>query len=442
MNYKPEIVDEMMDTPDLNAKPDSSAVAAEKQKPSTHPSSTRSGERESSRLPGFYELPVGERLQTVAKVAHLSESDKFSIGQFGSLNGELTDVFIENAVGTFSLPLGIATNFLINGEDVLVPMAVEESSVLAAASHGAKLARLGGGFKTSATPPVMTGQIQVFLKKECLYDEILNSRKDELLNLANRGQDGLLARGGGALDLDWHYISQMHSLVLHLYIDTRDAMGANIVNTMCERVSTILPEILPCELGLRILSNLTDRRRARAECLIPAKAFNSPEFNGQDVVDRIEKAYLFGFYDRYRAATNNKGIMNGIDPVLIATGNDWRAAEAGAHAWAARDGAYRPLAVWQKTLHGDLHGSLELPMAVGVVGGVTKLHPTAQASLKIMGNPDASRLAQIVVATGLAQNLSALRALASEGIQRGHMGLHQKNLDLLHQRMQPTSSRN
>ncbi len=432
----------MMETPDLNAPPEASAVTGAKQKPATAPSDKHPTEQDSSRLPGFYELPVGERLQTVAKVANLSESEKFSMGQFGSLNGELTDVFIENAIGTFSLPLGIATNFLINGEDVLVPMAVEESSVLAAASHGAKLARVGGGFKTSATPPVMTGQIQIFLKKECAYDELLQSRKADLLGLANRGQDSLLARGGGAIDLDWHYIKEMHSLVLHLYIDTREAMGANIVNTMCERVSTLLPNILPCELGLRILTNLTDRRRARAECLIPASAFNSPEFNGQDVVDRIEKAYLFGFYDRYRAATNNKGIMNGIDPVLIATGNDWRAAEAGAHAWAAREGTYRPLAVWKKTLHGDLHGSLELPMAVGVVGGVTKLHPTAQASLKIMGNPDASRLAQIVVATGLAQNLSALRALASEGIQRGHMGLHQKNLDLLHQRIQPSSTRN
>lgn len=432
----------MKETPELNAPREASAITGAKQKPATAPSDKLPTEQDSSRLPGFYELPVGERLQTVAKVTHLSESDKFSMGQFGALNGELTDVFIENAIGTFSLPLGIATNFLINGEDVLVPMAVEESSVLAAASHGAKLARVGGGFKTSATPPVMTGQIQVFLKKECAYDELLQSRKADLLGLANRGQDSLLARGGGALDLDWHYIKEMHSLVLHLYIDTREAMGANIVNTMCERVSTLLPNILPCELGLRILTNLTDRRRARAECLIPASAFNSPEFNGQDVVDRIEKAYLFGFYDRYRAATNNKGIMNGIDPVLIATGNDWRAAEAGAHAWAAREGTYRPLAVWKKTLRGDLHGSLELPMAVGVVGGVTKLHPTAQASLKIMGNPDASRLAQIVVATGLAQNLSALRALASEGIQRGHMGLHQKNLDLLHQRVQPTSTRN
>lgn len=396
----------------------------------------------SSRLPGFYELPVGERLTTVAKLAGLSEREKFSLGQFGSLSGELTDVFIENAVGTFSLPLGVATNFLINGKNTLVAMAVEESSVLAAASHGAKLVRTGGGFKTSATDPVMTGQVQLFLKKHCNFDEILTARKDEILALANRGQDSLLRRGGGARDLDWHYIPEMSSLVLHLYIDTRDAMGANIVNSMCERVSTFMPELFACDIGLRILTNLTDRRLAKAECFIPACSFDTPEFKGKEVVDRIEKAYLFGYYDVHRATTNNKGIMNGIDPVLIATGNDWRAVEAGAHAWAARTGRYRPLAVWKKTLHGDLQGTLEMPMAVGVVGGVTKLHPTAQASLHLMGNPDASTLAQIVVATGLAQNLSALRALASEGIQRGHMGLHQKNLDLLNQRTCASANKN
>lgn len=396
----------------------------------------------SSRLPGFYELPVGERLTTVAKLTGLSEREKLSLGQFGSLSGELTDVFIENAVGTFSLPLGVATNFLINGKNTLVAMAVEESSVLAAASHGAKLIRTGGGFKTSSTDPVMTGQVQLFLKKQCNFDEILTSRKEEILALANRGQDSLLRRGGGARDLDWHYIPEMSSLVLHLYIDTRDAMGANIVNSMCERVSTFMPELFACDVGLRILTNLTDRRLAKAECFIPASSFDTPEFKGKEVVDRIEKAYLFGYYDVHRATTNNKGIMNGIDPVLIATGNDWRAVEAGAHAWAARSGRYRPLAVWKKTLHGDLQGTLEIPMAVGVVGGVTKLHPTAQASLRLMGNPDASTLAQIVVATGLAQNLSALRALASEGIQRGHMGLHQKNLDLLNQRTRASANKN
>ncbi len=411
-----------MDTSQLKPKVDHSSQSGSEHKQDT---------KVQSRLPGFYELPIGERLSTVVKAANLSDSDRFHLGQFGSLNGELADVFIENAIGTFSIPLGVATNFLINGHDVLVPMAVEESSVLAAASHGAKLARLGGGFKASATEPVMTGQIQLFLKKTCDFDAVLTEKKNELIAFANRGHDSLLARGGGACDLDWHYIPEMKSLVIHLHIDTRDAMGANIVNTMCERVSALMPELLPCDIGLRILTNLTERRLARAECFVPASTFDSPEFKGTDVVDRIEKAYLFAYYDVHRATTNNKGIMNGIDPVLIATGNDWRAVEAGAHAWACRDGKYRPLAVWKKTLHGDLHGQLELPMAVGVVGGVTKLHPTAQSALKLMGHPNAKMLAQIVVATGLAQNLSALRALASEGIQRGHMSLHQKNLDLL-----------
>ena len=431
-----------MDNPDINITKlelnrhghkisDSAAVRS-----STNPS------RLSSRLPGFYELSIRERLAVVAGLAGLSETDRFHVGHFGSLNGELADVFIENAVGTFSMPLGVATNFLINGKNVLVPMAVEESSVLAGASHGAKLARMGGGFKTSATLPIMTGQIQLFLKTKCDFDEILSAHKQELIAFANHGHDRLIARGGGACDMDWHYIPEMRSVVIHLYIDTREAMGANIVNTMCERVSTIMPEILPCEIGLRILTNLTERRLAKAECLIPASAFDSPEYKGTDVVDRIEKAYLFANYDVHRATTNNKGVMNGIDPVLIATGNDWRAIEAGVHSWACRDGTYRPLAVWRKTLQGDLHGSMEVPMAVGVVGGVTKLHPTAQASLRIMGNPDASTLAQIIVATGLAQNLSALRALASEGIQRGHMGLHRKNLDMLEEWACRASSNN
>jgi hydroxymethylglutaryl-CoA reductase len=384
-----------------------------------------------SRLPGFYELSVAERMNVIASATKLQDSETKALHNFGAITPELNDVFIENAIGTFALPLGVATNFMINGRDVLVPMAVEETSVLAAASHGAKLARFGGGFKTSSTDPIMTGQIQLFLTAPCDFDEILTKNKTRLLACANLGHDNLLQRGGGAKDLDWHLIPEMQSLVLHLHIDTRDAMGANIVNTMCERVSSVMPELLPCDIGLRILTNLSDRRLARAECLIPKEAFHSQEYDGEVVVDRIEKAYLFAYYDIYRATTNNKGVMNGIDPVLIATGNDWRAVEAGCHAYAARSGKYRPLATWTKTLQGDLHGMIEVPMAVGVVGGVTKLHPTAQASLKIMGLPSANTLGEIVAAVGLAQNLSALRALATEGIQRGHMSLHRKNLDLL-----------
>lgn len=388
-------------------------------------------ERRSSRLPGFYEMPIGERAQLAGKFAELSAEEVASLSNFGAINPELTDVFIENAVGTFSLPLGVATNFRINHRDYLVPMAVEETSVLAAASHGAKLVRTGGGFKTSSSEPIMTGQIQLFLSDRINFDQILFENRQMILDYANRGQDRLVNRGGGAKDITWRYLSEQQQLIVHLHIDTRDAMGANIVNTMCERVSGIMPELFPCEIGLRILTNLTDRRTAKATCQIPAQSFDTREFDGVDVIDRIEKAYLFAYHDPYRAATHNKGIMNGIDPVVIATGNDWRAVEAGAHAYAARFGNYRPMTKWWVDGANYLCGELELPMAIGTVGGVTKLHPTAQAALKLLGSPNARELSEIICCVGLAQNLSALRALASEGIQKGHMALHQKNLEMM-----------
>ena len=385
-----------------------------------------------SRLPGFYELPHSERLRIAGQFAGLSDDELRSLGQFGILTAGLADVFIENAVGTFSLPLGVATNFLINDREILIPMAVEETSILAAASHGAKLARAGGGFKCSATDPVMTGQIQLFV--DAYTDEVratLETNHDALIAYANRGHDSLISRGGGARELDWRWIPEIKSIIVHLHVDTRDAMGANIVNTMAEKLAGMLGGLLCCETGLRILTNFTERRLAKAECLVPKAALESREYRAEDVVDRIVKAWEFAWYDVYRATTNNKGIMNGIDPVLIATGNDWRAIEAGAHAWTARDGTYRPMAKWSKDLDGNLVGSLELPMAVGTVGGVTKLHPTAKAAMRLLGLPDARELAGICCAVGLAQNLSALRALASEGIQRGHMDLHKKNLDLM-----------
>jgi hydroxymethylglutaryl-CoA reductase len=259
----------------------------------------------------------------------------------------------------------------------------------------------------------------------------LQAHRQHLLEFANRGHERLIARGGGAIDCDWHYHEMVNMLVVHLYIDTREAMGANIVNTMCEKVSGLLAELIPCQIGLRILSNLTTRRMVNVECTIPAAAFQTKQLDGAEVVQRIEQAYLFAAYDIFRAATHNKGVMNGIDPVVIATGNDWRAVEAGAHAYAAMQGSYQPLTRWKILDSGDLHGSIELPLALGTVGGVTKLHPGAQAALRILGNPNAQELAEIVASVGLAQNLSALRALATEGIQKGHMALHQKNLDLL-----------
>lgn len=383
-----------------------------------------------SRLPGFYGLAITERQSIASQFADLSPNHSYAISNFGALTPELVDIFIENAVGTMPLPLGIATNFTINGEDILIPMAVEESSVLAAASHGAKLARAGGGFTTSSTKPIGTGQVQVILKEPCDWDAILKENKATLIALANQGHDRLIARGGGACDLSWRHFPDINSVVIYLDVDTRDAMGANMINSMCERLGKQMPQILPCEVGLCILTNLTDKRLARATCIVPAKALHSQEMSGETLVERIEQAYLFADADVYRACTHNKGVMNGIDPVAIATGNDWRAIEAGAHAYSCRKGTYKPMTQWRRNENGDLEGFIELPMAVGTVGGVTKLHPTAKAALRLLGNPGSQGLAEILCAVGLAQNLSALRALASEGIQKGHMYLHQSNMRL------------
>lgn len=395
------------------------------------------GLEKTSRLPGFHSLPIGERAQATGLFAKLDQEDLAVIQSFGAISKELTDTFIENAVGTFSLPLGIATNFLINGKDYLIPMAVEESSVVAAASHGAKFARVGGGFKCSSTDPIMTGQLQLKLEHmrpeyKAEIQELLLATKQDLIEFANRGLERLIERGGGVKDIEWRALPELDQMIIHISIDTRDAMGANIVNTVCEKLAKVIGKLIPgVETGLRILTNLTIHRRARAECVIPACAFERPEYRGEQVTKGIREAWLFAKYDIYRAATNNKGVMNGIDPVVIATGNDWRATEAGCHAWTARNGSYEPLAEWSLDSEHNLKGVLEVPMAVGTVGGVTRLHPTARASLKILGFPSAKELSEIIVAVGLAQNLSALRALACEGIQKGHMDLHSKNLQLL-----------
>ena len=359
----------------------------------------------SSRFPGFYALTLEARQEAVEKFADLNKDQIEALSSFNALNGQLASTFIENAVGTMGVPLGIATNFKINGKDIIIPMAVEESSVLAAASHGAKFARKGGGFTTSSTLPIGTGQIQVFPKEKLNFDEIFSAKKKELVDFANEGQDRLLARGGGAVDINWNYIEAINSLVFYLDVNTCDAMGANLINTMCEKLSVRISEIIECDVGLRILTNLTDKRLARAHCLVPKEALTNREFDGADVVDRIVSAYQFAAHDVYRATTHNKGVMNGIDPVVIATGNDWRAVEAGSHAYCCRNGRYEPMTKWWKNENGDLEGSIELPIAVGTVGGVTKLHPSAQASLKVLGNPSGSELAEIIVAVGLAQNL-------------------------------------
>ena len=382
----------------------------------------------SSRLPGFGQLPLRERTRIAACVGDLSATETQSLENYGSIARELTDTFIENAIGTYSLPLGIATNFLINGSEYLIPMVVEETSVLAAASHAAKMVRGGGGFSAQSTEPIMTGQIQLFLKDDCDFDTVLHEHREQLMATANAGQERLVARGGGVCDLDWKFIAPLATLVVLVHVNSGEAMGANIVNTICERLSAQLLELLPCEVGLQILTNLNDRRRVRAVCEIPAESLSCPRFRGTEVIARIVRAHQFACHDPYRAATNNKGIMNGIDAVVIATGNDWRAVEAGAHAHAVSNGSYQPLAQWSTLGTDCLRGVLELPLAVGTVGGVTKLHPVARAALKILGSPSAQELAEIICCAGLGQNLAALRALSSEGIQRGHLSLHHKNL--------------
>ena len=391
--------------------------------------------RFSTRLPGFHQLPLRERTRIAACMGDLSTAERASVENYGSISRELTDTFIENAIGTYSLPFGVATNFLINGCDYLMPMVVEETSVLAAASHGAKMVRGGGGFATQSTEPIMTGQIQLFLKEDCQFAAILTEHRAQLIAAANAGQERLVARGGGVCDLGWKFIASLATLIVLVHVNTGDAMGANIVNTICERMAAQLLKLLPCEVGLQILTNLNERRRVRAVCEIPATALTCARFGGAEIIERIVCAYQFASHDPYRAATNNKGIMNGIDAVVIATGNDWRAVEAGAHAYAVRAGTYQPLAVWSRVGKDCLRGELELPLAVGTVGGVTKLHPAARAALKILGTPSAQELAEIICCAGLGQNLAALRALSGEGIQRGHMSLHRKNIQ--HHRRQP-----
>ncbi len=380
-----------------------------------------------SRLPGFYKLSVEERLRIVKEFAELTEEELGLLKQ-GGLTVSLADKMIENVIGVFSLPLAVAVNFLINGKDYLIPMAIEEPSVVAAASHAAKLMREGGGIKASSTPPVMIGQVQLIKVPNLTEaEEQIISHKEEILAIANSQSKTLVKLGGGAIDLQVREISTPRGAMLlaELLVDCRDAMGANIVNTMCEAIAPTLERLSKGRALLRILSNLADRRLARAEAVIPKK-----ELGGEEVVEGIVDAYALAASDPYRAATHNKGVMNGVIAVALATGQDTRAIEAGAHAYAARSGRYQPLSKWEITENGDLKGSLELPLAVGIVGGATRAHPLARLSLKILGVETANELAEVMCSVGLAQNLAALRALVTEGIQRGHMKLHARNLAL------------
>ncbi len=388
----------------------------------------------SSRFPGFYRLGVAERRARLARAASLDPADIAAFDP-GALGVEGADLMVENAVGTFELPLGIGLNMRVDGRDVLVPMVVEEPSVVAAASHMAKLVREAGGFHTEADRSVMIGQVQVWgLDDPEAARRRLEAALDELATLARRVHPALERHGGGlrgmsvrAVRYDEPGQAVEDMLVLHFYLDCADAMGANMVNTVAERLAGPVERITGGRVGLRILSNLASRRMARARCAIPYALLDAGEVPGREVAEGIARAYRFAWADPWRAATHNKGVMNGIDAVALATGNDWRAIEAGAHAWAARDGRYRTLTRWVCE-DGALHGSIEVPMQVGTVGGATRRHPTVRTNLKLLGDPDARTLAGIMAAVGLTQNLAALRALVTEGIQRGHMRLHARRV--------------
>ena len=352
----------------------------------------------------------------------------------GGLSAEAANQMIENAIGLYALPLGIAQHFIINGKPVIIPMAIEEPSVIAGVSYMAKLAQAGGGFRASTTSPEMITQIQLLdLADLAAAEAAILMHKDELLASLHGLHPTIEALGGGAKDLQVRQIASSpigSFLVVHLIYDVRDVMGANAVNTATERLAGPLEALTGGRAHLRILSNLADRRLAKSEVTIPTSALAFGAFSGEQVRDGILEAWAFAAVDPYRAATHNKGIMNGIDAVVIATGNDWRSVEAGAHACAARSGRYTSLSLWEKTENGDLHGTLELPMAVGITGGSTQAHPAARTNLKLLGAKSSGELAGIIASVGLAQNLAALRALATEGIQRGHMRLHARQVAL------------
>ncbi len=382
--------------------------------------------KKSSQISGFYKLTPKDRIQLVKDFADLTDKEIDVLRSTGALEIELADRMIENVVGTFPLPLGIAMNFLINKKDYMIPMAIEEPSVVAAATYAAKMAREKGGFFTSSTEPIMIGQIQaVDIPDPFAAKMKILTRKNEILTKANEMDPLLVSVGGGAKDLHVKVIDTKSGpmVITELHVDCRDAMGANAVNTMAEAIAPMIERLTGGRVYLRIISNLAVKRLARAYTIVAKEAVG-----GEEVVDGIVEAYNFASADPYRAATHNKGILNGIIGVVIATGNDHRAIEAGAHAYAVKNGQYGTLSYWEKNSDGNLVGSIELPMAVGIIGGATKVHPTAKVAIKILGVKSANELGEVMAAVGLAQNLGALRALAQEGIQRGHMSLHARNV--------------
>jgi len=381
---------------------------------------------ESSLVSGFYKLDPKERLAFVKDFAGLSDEECALLQNTGSLPLEMADRMIENVVGAIPIPLGIGVNFLVNNRDYLIPMAIEEPSVVAAASYAAKMVRDGGGFHTSSTSPIMIGQIQVTGTKDPYAAKMrVIQARDEILKKANDQDPVLVSAGGGAKDVDARIINTTRGqmLIVELHVDCRDAMGANAVNTMAEAVAPLVERAAEGKVCLRIITNLAVRRLVRAWCVVPKESVG-----GEEVVDGVVNAYAFAAADPYRAATHNKGILNGIIAVIVATGNDHRAIEAGAHAYAVKNGQYTSLSAWEKNGNGDLVGSIELPMAVGLIGGAVKTHPIAKIAVKILGVKTANEFGEVLAAVGLAQNLGALRALTHEGIQSGHMALHARNI--------------
>ena len=391
--------------------------------------------KRTSRLSGFYKRTMQERVNIVASMCDLTSDEVDSLMSEGALHRPQADKMIENALGIYSLPFGIGLHFLINGKDYLVPMVIEEPSVVASASHTAKIIREAGGFQATSTERTMIGQIQVvgcpdFAKAKLAIEE----QRDHLVNVANLVHKTMVARGGGARDLEVRILNSdddsrfRRMLIVNLFVNTCDAMGANTINTMVESIAPMIEEISNGKVYLRILSNYTDNCMAKSRCIIPPELLVTGEFSGEEVRDGIVVAYEFAASDVYRAVTHNKGVMNGVDAVVIATGNDWRAIEAAAHAHASRFGHYGSMTEWSVDENGNLVGELELPMPVGTVGGSIGLHPIAQVAHKLLGVDSAAEFAQIIVSGGLAQNLGALKALATHGIQRGHMALHARSV--------------
>ena len=375
---------------------------------------------------GFFKLSVEERMKEVAEFAALSAKEQEILKNADALDMDKADHMVENVIGKFALPMGVGINFVINGKDVVIPMVTEEPSVIAACSNAAKMARGAGGFVASTSGNIMIAQIQIldmatpFAAKSAILEN-----KEEIIKICNEKDPVLVKFGGGAKDVEVRVIDSIVGpmVIVHLLVDTLDAMGANAVNTMAEAVSPYIEKLTGGVAELRILSNLADHRIVRSRAVWKKEAIG-----GEEVADKIINAYAFAAADPYRAATHNTGIMNGIIPVVMATGNDTRAIESGAHSYAARNGKYTSLTTWEKNENGDLVGCIEMPMAVGLVGGATKIHPAAQTAVKILGVKTAAELGQIIASAGLANNLAAMKALATEGIQRGHMSLHARNL--------------